>query len=237
MAVQPSSKAPAYGYKAQSTNRSWPEITLSSFCASTDLTCMTKSIRWYSIAALFDVCTQRHANRRSNTGGRAAIQRHAPHSQPKVVCLHCCWLRSWTNTATASFRSRPVLAASRRDVPRRPGSANTRPHTAVPAHRAGPGFGSAARVLPRPTRRRSCCGAGARSTDRDDGDRLAAPQPVENRRRAPPSRDPPLASAQRWAKGWAKGDLNPCFYLRKYLLHAAQPTALGVQADRLRRRS
>jgi hypothetical protein len=79
-------------YKAQSTNRFWPEITLSSFCASTDLTCMTKSIRWYSIAALFDVCTQRHANRRSNTGGRAAIQRRAPHSQPKVVCLHCCWL-------------------------------------------------------------------------------------------------------------------------------------------------
>ena len=91
----------------------------------------------------------------------------------------------------------PRWPAPRRHLPGRARSAGPRPHAAAPADRARPRLGGPAGVVPGPPARRPRRRAGARRADGDDGDRVAAAQPVPGRRRPGPDRDPSLTSSAR----------------------------------------
>ena len=99
----------------------------------------------------------------------------------------------------------PRWPEPRRHLPGRPRPAGPRPRAAVPADRARPGLGGPAGVVPGPAARRPRRRAGGGRADGDDGDRVAAAQPVPGRRRAGPGRDPGRSSAGGRRKNWRQG--------------------------------
>jgi DNA-binding transcriptional LysR family regulator len=99
-----------------------------------------------------------------------------------------------------------ALARPRRQLPGRPRPSGARPCAVAPADLARPSFGGPAGVVPGRSPRRPGGRAGARCAARNDGDRVAAAQPVAGARRPGPSRDPPLtgdceASSQSFSIG------------------------------------